>query len=277
MAATAIVLPVAAMVAVGGPDGLISGLEADNADALNHVGFATAGFVAGTLGIGLGYPGQPHVVNRLMALRDDRSLRIGRMIAISWAVVIYSGMIVLGLCGRVMVDQLADGEQVFFALANSLFHPAVAGLMIAAVLSAIMSTADSQLLVVASSVAHDWFGGTADSGSTVSGEQVSRLSRARRVVLVLSVVAILLATLAPATIFDRVLFAWHAVGSALGPVLILLLAGFRIRPRYLVAAIWVGFGLTVVLHWFPNTPGDWLERLIPFVAAGIIAVLGRNR
>ena len=280
MAATAIVLPIAAVISVGGPEGLISGLAADQADTLTHTGIAAAGFAVGTLGIGLGYPGQPHVVNRLMALRDDQALRAGRIIAITWAVVIYAGMIALGLSGRVMIGELADGEQVFFALTNALFHPAIAGLMIAAVLSAIMSTADSQLLVVSSSIAHDWFGGSAGDrhdDPADSTERTARLRRARRVVLVLSVVAILLATLAPATIFDRVLFAWHAVGSALGPALILILAGLRIRPRFLLASIWIGFGLTVAIHWFPNTPGDWLERLAPLVVAGVVAALGRER
>jgi len=133
--------------------------------------------------------------------------------------------------------------------------------MIAAVLSAIMSTADSQLLVVASSVSHDWFGGT-------------RLRTSRFAVVLLSIVAIILAIGAPATIFNRVLFAWHAVGSALGPLLLLILAGFRVKPKYILGSIWIGFGATVILHWLPDSPGDWLERLAPFAIALAIAAIG---
>ena len=107
------------------------------------------------MGIGLGYPGQPHVVNRFMALRDDRALAQARIIAIAWAVVIYSGMLLLGLCGRVLYFGLIESEQVLFEVANRLISPVMAGIMIAAVLSAIMSTADSQLLVAASSIAND--------------------------------------------------------------------------------------------------------------------------
>ncbi len=269
MAATAIVLPIGALMAVGGVGELVAGIVIDGATqaegagagVMSYTGPAALGFAIGTLGIGLGYPGQPHVVNRLMALRDGRALRNGRFIAIIWATVVYAGMILLGFCGRILAGGLTDGEQVFFALTNSLFSPVVSGLMIAAVLSAIMSTADSQLLVVASSVSHDWFGGT-------------RLRTSRFAVVLLSIVAIILAIGAPATIFNRVLFAWHAVGSALGPLLLLILAGFRVKPKYILGSIWIGFGATVILHWLPDSPGDWLERLAPFAIALAIAAIG---
>jgi Na+/proline symporter len=99
---------------------------------------------------------------------------------------------------------------------------------------------------------------------------------ARRTVLAVSLAAVLLATLAPASIFERVLFAWHAVGAAFGPILLIQLAGFRIKPRFVLSSIWVGFGMTVLFHSFENTPGDWLERLVPFFLAAIVAFAGAN-
>lgn len=274
MAATAIVLPFIALAAVGGFDALTHGLSvAASPDDLPygppHTLIAATGFVLGTLGIGLGYPGQPHVVNRFMALDSSRSLARGRFVAISWALIIYAGMLLLGLCGRVLYPAVADGEQIFFEVANRLMSPVLAGVMLAAVLSAIMSTADSQLLVAGSSVTHDWQPAGADSRRALL---VSRL-----MVLALSVVAVLLALYAPQAIFSRVLFAWHAVGSAFGPLLVLRLAGFDIRPAATLASLAVGFGLTVIIHLFPDAPGDYLERLLPLALAFLIAWLGRVR
>ena len=274
MALTAVVLPVAAFVAVGGYDGLLSGLAAtQDLDALSptgrHAGIAAAGFVLGTLGIGLGYPGQPHVVNRFMALRDERALQQAKVIAIGWALIVYAGMLLLGLCARVLVTADAGGEAVFFTMTNELFSPVVAGIMVAAVLSAIMSTADSQLLVAASSATYDW--------RRAASRRELQLTQTRIAVAILSLAAMLLAMYAPDTIFNRVLFAWHAVGSAFGPVLLLRLAGLKLHSGFVLAAIVTGFSGTVALHWLGDTPGDFAERLLPFVAALAIAWSGGIR
>jgi sodium/proline symporter len=273
MAVTAAVLPVVALVAVGGFQPLIEGLSALPAD--DHrpatAGIAGLGFILGTLGIGLGYPGQPHVVNRFMALRDERALGQARVIAIVWAVIIYSGMLALGLAGRVLYSGLADAEQVLFEAANRLISPVVAGVMIAAVLSAIMSTADSQLLAAGSSVSHDLAG--------ASRREPQSLARSRWVVMMISVLAVALALAVPDTIFSRVLFAWHAIGSAFGPPLVLALLRVRLTGRGLFRAMLAGFSLTVLLHWLPNLPdpGDALERLLPLLVSGFIAYTLRDR
>lgn len=278
MVATAVVLPVVALISVGGFGPLLEGLAEASATGEARLfgpwsgGMALA-FVAGTLGIGLGYPGQPHVVNRFMALRDPKALEQGKIIAITWAVLIYSGMLLVGWCGRVLFETIPDGEQVFFQTANDLLPPVIAGIMIAAVLSAIMSTADSQLLVAASSISWDW----QLSDKAAETDQRHGLRNTRVVVLLVSLVAMLLAMFAPSAIFSRVLFAWHAIGSAFGPLLILRLAGYRIDTRAVLASISAGFGLTVIIHFFPDGPGDWIERLVPLAAAFVIAWLGRGR
>ncbi len=278
MAATAVLLPLVALVGIGGPGRLLPGLAAVAGESGMSITGPFAGalgvaFVLGTLGIGLGYPGQPHVVNRFMALRDEKALRSARRIAIAWAVVIYAGMLLTGLCGRILYSGIADGEQVFFEVANRMLSPVMSGVMIAAVLSAVMSTADSQLLVAASSASYDWnLHRRRDDNDT---------RRSRWVVLVISAVAVLLALFAEQAIFSRVLFAWHAMGSSFGPVLLARLAGMQPPSRVVLAALCTGFGMTVVLHLFPNTPGDAAERLVPFFLAlaivfyGSLAVRGR--
>lgn len=277
MALAAIILPVAALTHLGGFGELAEGLRAAAGDSgasltREYRGVLGLAFVLGTLGIGLGYPGQPHVVNRFMALRDSKALAQGRAIAVVWAVIIYSGMLLVGLCARALWAELPDGEQVIFHSANATLSPVLAGLVVAAVLSAIMSTADSQLLVAASSVSWD----LRRAARQQAAEGGGGLSASRVVVVVLSLVAMTLAILAPAAIFSRVLFAWHALGSAFGPVLVLRLAGYRLDGRGALASIAAGFGLTVVFHLLPDTPGDWMERLLPLIVAFALALVSRR-
>jgi sodium/proline symporter len=275
MVVAAVLLPVVALAHVGGVAALADGLRASaGSDGLRlargYPGLLGLAFVLGTLGIGLGYPGQPHVVNRFMALRDTRALARGRLIAIGWAAVIYAGMLLLGLCARVLWATVPDPEQVLFHASNTMLPPVLAGIMIAAVLSAIMSTADSQLLVASSSVSWDL---PRARGAPPSGAGAG-VGRSRAVVVSVCAAATLLAVAAPAAIFSRVLFAWHALGSAFGPVLVLRLAGRRLAGGAALASIACGFGLTVAFYLLPDTPGDWMERLVPLAVASAVAAVG---
>lgn len=161
MALAAITLPIACLVAVGGPVALADGIATLDAPGYADLFHGESGFgavlgVLTLLGIGIGYPGQPHVVNFFMATRDESALRSARVIALCWAVCVYAGMIVVGLSGRVLHRvPLENHEQAFLQLAQELFPSAVSALMLASVMSAIMSTADSQLLVVGSAVSRD--------------------------------------------------------------------------------------------------------------------------
>jgi sodium/proline symporter len=268
MAFTALVLPLAAVAAAGGP-GIVWAAAAAAGGATGGpptAGIAAVGFVLGTLGIGLGYPGQPHVVNRFMALRDARALRDGQVIALSWAVLIYAGMITLGFAARALYGTALANEQVLFETANRLFPPVLAAVMIAAVLSAIMSTADSQLLVAASSASHDL---------PRRGRGSLRISRL--VVALISALAVVIAVQLPQTIFARVLFAWAALGAAFGPPLLARLAGLRVPPPAIFAAMATGFAGTLLCYWLPDTPGDWLERLVPFFAGLAICLASARR
>ncbi|MEJ2400697.1 MAG: sodium/proline symporter [Xanthomonadales bacterium] len=274
MALSALLLPVLAVVAIGGPAELAGAVwttarATDGAWTGQASLPAAIGFVLGLFGIGLGYPGQPHVVNRFMAIRDDRAIVRGRRVAITWAVIIYCGMVVLGWSGRVLVTELGDGEQVLFVLATLLLPAIAAGVMVSAILSAIMSTADSQLLVAASSVSHDLRGG----GPAASGG----LARARLVVLAIGGLAIALAVFFPDDIFSRVLFAWQALAAAFGPLLVITLWYGPVAPAWRIAALCSGFALTVALDWSVESPGDWVERLVPLGFALLLAWLGARR
>ncbi len=279
MAVTAVLLPVAALVAVGGPAGMIEGLRSVSASGYlswtqDLPMMAGLGFVLGILGIGLGYPGQPHVVTRFMALKKgDGVLRKAQRIAVAWSVVVYAGMLILGWCGRVLYPTLVDKEVVFVRATNELFPPVLAGVMLAAVLSAIMSTADSQLLVAASAVTQDLKLG----GSSAR----SMLFRSRLVVVLLSFGAVIAALYGSQEIFTRVLFAWSAMGAAFGPLLLTtMLLGPRSLSRTLLAMV-LGFTLSVVAYnlALPATTKGFWQRVVPFAVATLVLVTpgGRRR
>ncbi|MCC6781378.1 MAG: sodium/proline symporter [Planctomycetes bacterium] len=267
MALAALALPLMALVEVGGPGALATGIAAVEAPGFDDPfggarGASAALAVLTLLGIGLGYPGQPHVVNFFMAIRGEAELRRARRIAIAWACCVYAGMILLGLCGRVLHSAveggvLADRETVFFALADQLGTPLVAGLVLAAVLSAIMSTADSQLLVVGASFAHD----------LRRDERQERLGSSRAVVVAVAIIAVLLALFVEESLFRSVLFAWTALGAAFGPLLLVTLWRGRVGPRRSLVAMLVGFASAVIAYAIPATRGSSVERVLPFLLA----------
>jgi len=269
MAATALLLPVAAVLACGGPAGFAAGLRAVSTPAQlsltgGNAGLVAAGIVFGGLAVGaVNTYGQPHLLVRFMALRDGRALRQARLITLFWYLIVFGGMALLGLAGHILHPGLANPETVFFVLIESLFPTLLGAVLLAAVLSAIMSTADSQLLVAASAVAHDL---GLDRRFPRRAMLVSRLS-----VVTVVALAVAVALYLPERIFDRVLFAWVALGSAFGPLVFVRLAGGRVTGRRALGSVWTGFLLAVTLSLAPSAPGDIAERLLPFVAA--LAVL----
>ena len=153
------------------------------------------------------------------------------------------------------------------AATNALFPPVVARVMLAAVLSAIMSTADSQVLVAASSFTHDLgLGGTGPR---------SVVRRSRWVIVGLSVAAVVSAIWGPSEIFSRVLFAWSAMGSAFGPLLLVTCWWGPVSSRATVWAMLTGFSLSILAYSIDTTKGGAAERILPFVVAWVVAWRGR--
>lgn len=267
MALSAIILPIVA-VSQAGLGNIVASFSNQSifSSPSGMGGIVALGFIFGTLGIGIGYPGQPHVVNRFMAIEPGEKVRQGRMIAIGWALIIYPGMIFLGWAGRILMD-IAGHEQILIVMGNQLLSPVLAGIILAAVLSAIMSTADSQLLVAASSVSHDL---------KSSGEEFS-LNQTRIVVAVICVIAVFMAIFVDKSIYSRVLFAFSAMGAAFGPLLIGRMQG-GVPKINAISAMAVGFFGTLLFYYSEMKPeGNPLERLIPFALAFIIVQMGRKK
>lgn len=271
MLVAAVLLSLVALDAVGGPAGLGRGLASVAAPGQlsltgGRTGMLAAGFVLGLLGIGFGPLGQPHLLNRIMAIRDTKDLHRAGTIALAWQTVVLVCMFLLGLCGHILLQKTSvpDAEQVFFLLTDRLLPSVLAGVLIAAVMSAIMSTADSQLLVAASALSHDLM-------------RRASLAASRLFVLVIGLLAVIIAYWLPDAIFSRVLFAWNALGAAFGPVVIARLLRWQVPAAAVTRAVAAGFGLTFILHLAPDTPGDVAERLVPFALAMGIVLAARGR
>jgi len=274
MAIAAIFMPVAAYLAVGGFDGLFEKL-AEMGDpsqlsltAGNGLLFAL-GIIFGGLSIGFGTYGQPHLMARIMALRDEAAMRRARLITIVWYMVVFLGMWFVGLSGHVLHAGLENSEQIFFVMLDGLFPTVVSAIFLAAVLSAIMSTADSQLLSAAAAITND-LGFSRDKPKRQL--MISRLS-----IAVLVFASVVVAIYLPQAIFSRVLFAWMALGAAFGPALFFRLANIEVSSIGLLCAIAVGFSLTILLSLAENAPGDIVERLLPFVAGIAILTISRRK
>lgn len=293
MALAALIVPVAALTAAGGFEGIAAGLAANNDQiALSMSGgmgmMTLLGFALGVASIGLGTLGQPHLMARLMAVRGDRERRQGFAIAMTWAVIVYCGMAVLALSARAMNVDTSSGEDLFYLVANQYLPPVLAGIVIAAVLSAVMSTVDSLLIAAAAAASHDL-----GLGKRLPGGE---LWVSRVVMLALAVLAVALTLTLPDTIFNRVLFAWSALGAAFGPTICARVSGREPAGWARTVAIAIGFGLTVLFYTFgamgsseslgsigralfemAHLPGDPFERVVPWVPGLLLVYLTRER
>ena len=297
MVLLAILLPALVLVQAGGIGDVIGQLEqslpGQYLDIFGGMGLMVfIGFVLGLWGIGLGPLGQPHLLSRLMAVESDAARRRGFLIAMGWGVLVYCGMAVLALGGRALVESgqipvLASGESIFYAAAAHSLPPVLAGIVIAATLSAVMSTVDSILLSAAAAVAHDM-------GLTRRYPKLA-VTLARIVMVGIGLMAVVLTLTLSDTIFNRVLFAWSALGAAFGPVVVAQIAGRQPSGLRIAGAIFLGFTMTVVFYSFgsmtPQTqsglvpflvelarlPGDPFERVVPWILPLVLVLTGENR
>lgn len=222
---------------------------------------------------GLGYFGQPHVLARFQATRSNKDLTKARWIAVLWTALSMFGALLVGLVGLVYVTnsgtlQLDDGEKVFMLLVNSIFHPVIAGILLAAILAAIMSTADSQLLVSSSALAEDFYKQVFKQDT--SSEELVRVGRIA--VILISIVALILAMTPDSSVLGLVSYAWAGFGSAFGPALLLSLYWPRMNRNGALAGILVG-GVTIVV--WKQLSGGWFDvyEIVPGVLFSTLAIV----
>ncbi|MCV2885398.1 sodium/proline symporter PutP [Aestuariibacter sp. AA17] len=248
-----ILVPIVVMMELGG---LTSAIELSNninpntfnlfIDASNNIPLSTLGIIS-LLAWGLGYFGQPHIIVRFMAIRNVSEMKTARRIGMSWMIISLIGAMATGLFGAVYVNntqaELADPETIFVFLSQILFHPFIAGFLLAAILAAIMSTISSQLLVTSSSL-------TADIYQTFLNKQATQKQLVlfgRLSVVAVAAVAVYLAHDRESTILSLVSNAWAGFGAAFGPI---ILVSLYWRNMTLAAALsGMIIGALTVLVW----------------------------
>lgn len=254
-----------------------------NYDHLNIFAGQTFLGILGLLAWGFGYFGQPHIIVRFMAIRDAKELSSARRIGISWMVIGLVGAMASGLIGFVYFTQngitLSDPETVFLKLGDTLFHPFIVGVIISAVLAAIMSTISSQLLVSASSVTRDFiFAFYKHDVSDRTQVLTGRIS-----VMIVAVIATIIGFNSSDTVLGVVGNAWAGFGASFGPVLLFSLYSRHMSALSALAGIitggvtvllWILFGLSSIVYellpafllsslviWLVNRYNNMLKRM----------------
>ncbi|MDX1675454.1 MAG: sodium/proline symporter [Longimicrobiales bacterium] len=234
-----------------------------------------AGAGLGFVGIGLGSPGNPHILVRYMSIENARQLRFAAVVGTAWNVLMGAGAVLIGMIGRAFIHSVellpqADPENLFPVLAQQHLPAVVFGVVVASIFAAIMSTADSQLLVAASTVVRDVYEKVIRKGEPLTQRALVILSRA--VVTLLVVVALILGWTADELVFWLVLFAWAGLGAALGPTSILALFWRRTTRAGVFAGLVTGTLTTFVWYLTPALK-DRLYELIPAFVAGLLATV----
>ncbi|MDF2153101.1 sodium/proline symporter PutP [Vibrio sp. CAU 1672] len=276
MAAALMIVPVAVM--EGGIGQLSSDMYAINPELLtlwNDVKGEPLSAVAiiSLVAWGLGYFGQPHILARFKASRTNRDLTAARRIAVTWTALSMLGAMMVGLVGLVWVTnhpgtQLADGEKIFMLLVNTVFHPVIAGILLAAILAAVMSTADSQLLVSSSALAEDFYKQVFKTNA--SSEEIVMVGRIG--VIAISLIALFLAMTPDSTVLGLVSYAWAGFGAAFGPAVVLSLYWTGMNRNGALAGILVG-GITIVV--WKQLSGGWFDvyEIVPGIILSTIAIV----
>ncbi len=203
---------------------------------------------------GLGYCGMPHILTRFMAVKNEAELQKSKAIAIGWDILSLTGACFIGILGRAYLfptilgeTTSSSSENVFIEMIHKVFTvdlalPFIGGLFLCGILAAIMSTADSQLLVTASAVSEDIYRGFVNPKA--ADDKVMKISRLT--VVAVSVLAVLIAWNPDSSIMGLVSNAWAGLGSAFGPIVLMSLFWRRTNLAGAVAGI-VSGGLTVIL------------------------------
>lgn len=229
---------------------------------------------------GLGYYGMPHIVVRYMSIRKVSEIKVARRVSLIWGILALSFICLLGVIAGVYLPMngidifntgMYDSEYVFMYTAQVLFQetaPFILGVVFAAILAAIMSTASSQLLVSASSITNDILAKT----DRVHISERNLMWLARGIVVVISIIGMCLALFGSDNIMGLVSYAWSGFGSAFSPVMILALFWKRMNWQGAMAAMITGFVVVVFWETFMDFTG--MYSLFPgFVLAFIVAVV----
>ncbi len=229
-------------------------------------GWAAFAVIISGLSWGLGYMGQPHLLTRFMSINHSENIKISRRIAYVWAIPGFTGALMIGLVGMVYYGQGAflDVENVMPRLANDLLPSWLAGIFISGAIAAMMSTADSQLLVITSSVIEDVYHKTMGN-ETVSEKKLLHLSRV--ITLVVGIMGFVISITSQELVFAMVSYAWAGLGASFGPTLLMTLWWKKTTGKGVLAGMITGTMVTIGWSVFKDLDAFLSARLIAWVAA----------
>jgi sodium/proline symporter len=273
-----VVLSLTAVIEVGGFAAISQKVNSLAPTALTWMGGKTTtvflGSMIGLLGIGLGYPGQPHVITRYMAAKDTSTIKKGTWIAFGWGTLMYSSAILLGICGKVIFPELSDPEHLYPTAAEHLLPIFLTAFVMTSLLAAIMSTISSQLIVAASAMAHDIYSKIITNA--LNTNQVLTISRFT--IFFIGLGAMLIALNDIDMIFWFVLFAWSGLGASFGPVILFTLYYKKTSREGAVGGILTGF-LTTIIWKVTGLSDSIIYELVPafFLSSIIIWQISRRQ
>ena len=233
----------------------------------------------GGLSWGLGYMGQPHLVTRYMAIDKVENIRISRRIAIAWAVPAFFGSLFIGLTGAILLQSgsltydgnllqtaasLGDPEKLMPIMAQNLLHPWIAGIFISGAIAAMMSTADSQLLVSTTVLTED----LVSNYFKQLKDRLDILLLGRIFTIVIGLVAFYLAWQSKTLVFEMVSYAWGGLGASFGPALLLTLWWKKVSRVGVISGMISGTLFTVV-----DLFGDWVTVRFSAFLIALLAVI----
>lgn len=252
-----IAIPTLGIFATGGFNETAESIRAVDPSLLSFGTGASTIAIISALAWGLGYFGQPHIIVRFMAIKTLGEVRQARRIGIGWMIISLLGAVATALIGIAYFQQnpgleLTDPEAIFIELGQILFHPLIAGIMLAAVLAAIMSTISSQLLVSSSALVEDLYKIVTKKES--SDTVIVNLGRLG--VLLVALIAAYLAWEKNATILELVAYAWAGFGAAFGPLILLSLFWRKFSAWGAIAGMIVGAVTVIVWDLMGTVEGD---------------------
>ncbi|XKF72259.1 sodium/proline symporter PutP [Cytobacillus firmus] len=266
-----IIIPIVAIQELGGWNETLNQISAIDPTHLDVASGATFVGVVSLLAWGLGYFGQPHILVRFMGLKSTNDVPKARLIGMTWMVLSLFGALFVGFAGIAYFADapLANSETVFIMFSQVLFNPWVAGFLLAAILSAIMSTVDSQLLVSSSALAQDFYKSIFRRNASKKEEMIV----GRIAVLGIAIIAIFLGYNPESKVLELVSYAWAGFGAAFGPVIILSLFWKRMTRNGALAGIIVGAVTVIVWAQLTGRLFDLYELAPGFLFAALAIIV----
>jgi sodium/proline symporter len=274
MLAGLVFVPVVAINAAGGWDAIMTNLAAQDPSLVEMNAPLVDGFpgwiaIVSFVAIGLPFLGVPQLLVRYMSTRDDEELKKARWVSVIVLFVFTFGAVTAGIAGRALFPDLQDSEQIFPLLSSELFSPLIAGILLVIVLSAIMSTADSLLLLASSAVVRDTVQHIFESKK--SDHQLAVYGKI--VTIIIGLIGIAVAIPEVKFIFDFVLYAWAGLGAAFGPTVICLLYYKRTTWAGVLAGMIAGFATSIIWVEVFKAATHNLYEAIPGFIAGFVVTL----